>query len=266
MEIVYGPMVNRMNDQPPSKFKIPILTYHSIDSSGSVISASPETFHRQMQSLSEARLTVISLGAVATALRMRRALPPNAVAITFDDGYRNLYTEAFPVLARYGFTATVFLVTDYCGRDNDWPGQWRGIARAPLLTWPEISEMHRAGIEFGSHSATHPDLTLIQRPQVEQEIRRSKAAIEDKLGVETTAFAYPYGKYNEQSKELVRREFQCAGSTILGRVRRDGDTYALQRVDMYYFTNAISFRRLIAGQMDWYLSARQALRQLKQIL
>jgi peptidoglycan/xylan/chitin deacetylase (PgdA/CDA1 family) len=247
-------------------FSVPILTYHSIDDSGSVVSTSRRTFRRQMLSLSESRMSVVSLGEIAAAIREGRALPRDAVTITFDDGYRNVYTEAFPVLERCGFTATVFLVTDYCGLENDWPGQGGGIARAPLLTWAEVREMHRAGIEFGSHTATHPDLTRIPLQQAEREIRRSKAEIEDHLGVEATAFAYPYGKYNARVKDLVREEFLCAGSTLLGRAGSDSDPYSLKRVEMYYFSNAMSFGALIAGRADWYLAARQALRKLKAIL
>ena len=255
-----------MNDFSASEFKLPILTYHSIDDSGSVISTAPQTFRRQMQILSASSCKVVSLDEVAAAIRERRALPPRAVALTFDDGYRNVYTEAFPTLAQYGFTATVFLITEYCGRDNAWPGQGPGIERAALLAWPEIAEMSRAGIEFGSHTATHPDLTRISPERAGQELKQSKAMIEDRLGRPVTAFAYPYGKHNAAVRELVSREFQSACSTRLGKTRHDCDPHLLTRVDMYYFSNLARFGSLAASSGDWYLGLRRALRGLKSLI
>lgn len=252
-----------MNGALVSEFKVPILTYHSIDEGGSVVSTSPQTFCGQMRFLSESSFKVVSLGEVATAVRERRALPPNAVAITFDDGYRSVYTEAFPVLDRYGFTATVFLVTDYCGRDNDWPGQWPGIKRAPLLAWAEIEEMNRAGIDFGSHTATHPDLTRIPLERAEHEIRLSKAAIDDRLGRPATSFAYPYGRHTARIREMVSHEYHSACSTTLGKTRHDSDPHQLSRVDMFYFSNPALFGSLATSSGDLYLNLRRALRALK---
>ncbi len=255
-----------MSDTVADEFTIPILTYHSIDDSGSVVSISPQTFASQMRFLSESSFEVVSLDAVAAAVREGREMPADSVAITFDDGYRSVYTEAFPVLDQYGFTATVFLVTDYCGRDNDWPGQWSGIRHAPLLGWSEIEEMHRAGIDFGSHTATHPDLTRIPFERAEGEIRQSKAAIEDRLGRPATAFAYPYGRHTAAVREIVGREFRSACSTRLGKIRRDSDPHQLSRVEMYYFSNPALFSLLGSRSGDWYLGLRRVLRGLKSSL
>ncbi|MBA3256276.1 MAG: polysaccharide deacetylase family protein, partial [Pyrinomonadaceae bacterium] len=180
-----------------------------------------------------------------------------------DDGYRNVYTEAFPILEKYGFGATVFLISDYCGKDNDWPGNSPAFERRPLLSWSEIEEMRGHGFEFGAHTATHPDLTRVSIQQAEREITGSKAEIEDRLGVEARCFAYPYGKYNSEVQEIVRTQFLGACSTILGKVRSDCDPHALSRIDTYYLSHPALFSALEADALEWYLGARQILRDLK---
>lgn len=240
-----------------------ILTYHSIDDSGSVISTAPEVFRRQMRQIHESSFAVISLAELVEATRECRPLPQRSLIITFDDGYRNVYSAALPVLRQYGFTATVFLVTDYCGRNNDWPGQGREIRPMPLLSWAEAAEMRQAGLEFGSHTATHPDLTRVSDEQAAEELKRSKTAIELHLGAEPVTIAYPYGKYDARVKALAQREFQGAVTTELGQVGDSCDLHLLRRVDMYYFTGPTIFKALLEDRADWYLSARQALRKVK---
>lgn len=255
-----------MNNPGNIRQTIPILTYHSIDGSGSVISTSPETFRCQMQCVHESSFNVVPLGELMRVVRERRQLPARPLVITFDDGYRNVRDAALPILRQYGFTATVFLITGYCGRHNDWPGQWAAIERRPLLSWAEVAEMHEEGVEFGSHTATHPDLTGIPLSQAEAEIQQSKAAIEDRLGAEVTTFCYPYGKHNAPIRELAQRDFHSACSTRLGQVSHNFDPYLLKRVEMYYFSNLTLFRAMLANRANWYLNLRQAFRDLKEVI
>ena len=174
-----------------------------------------------------------------------------------------MYTEAFPVLREFGFKATVFLVTGYCGNHNDWPGNLPSLERSSLLSWDEIREMSAHGIEFGSHTANHPDLTRIPLKQAEQEIAHSRQQIEDRLGSPVTLFAYPYGRWNSQVKDIVRSHFQGACSTKLGSVRAGGDPYMIRRIDSYFVANPMLFGRLTATSLACYLQFRQALRELK---
>jgi peptidoglycan/xylan/chitin deacetylase (PgdA/CDA1 family) len=247
-------------------FNVPILTYHSVDDSGSVISVLPETFRRQMQLLRDLSCAAISLREFVRAVREQRPIAPRTVVITFDDGYRNFYTDAFPVLRRHGFHATMFLVSGYCGRDNDWPGQWPGIRKLPLLGWDEIAEMHRDGIEFGSHTATHPDLSRIPLAEAAREIQDSKTDIEARLGAPVTTFAYPYGRFTPSLAELVRREFDGAVTTELAAARTGCDLHLLDRVDMFYFSNPRLFRAMIENRANGYLQCRRLLRKLNAAL
>ena len=161
---------------------IPILTYHSLDESRSVVSTPPSIFKMQMQRLQAAGYRTLSLQDVARLIRSGDSFPDKSFVITFDDGYKSTFTEAFPVLERYGYTCTVFLVGGYCGKLNDWPGQPSTIPRLPLLTWSQVKEMHSYGIRLGAHTMTHPDLTRVAVEQAEKEIVQSKVVIEERLG------------------------------------------------------------------------------------
>jgi peptidoglycan/xylan/chitin deacetylase (PgdA/CDA1 family) len=169
-------------------------------------------------------------------------------------------------LNEYNFTAAVFLITDYCGRYNDWSGNLPGIERGKLMNWSEIKELSNCGIEFAAHSKTHPDLTKLTAKEAEREILESKLAIEERLGVSVTDFAYPYGKYNSVVKQLAKRHFKRAYSTRLGKVRFSDDPFSLKRVDTYYLSNERVFHSIMTCGFDLYLSFRQLARDLKKSL
>lgn len=245
--------------------KIPVLTYHSIDESGSVISTDAATFRRQMKFLKEADFNVVSLNDLTKNLRENKKLPPKTIVLTFDDGFQNFYATAFPILADYNFTATVFLVAAHCEKYNDWDGDLPTIERSRLMSWNEIKELHKHGIEFGAHSLTHPDLTEISLAEVERELVESKAIIEDKLGGAVEMFAYPYGKFNAAVKRLTEQNYAAACSTNLGKVQTRSDFYSLARVDTYYLKNERIFRSLESFSFDRYLQFRQAMRNLKRL-
>lgn len=246
--------------------KIPIITYHSIDESGSVISTAPDVFRQQMKRLSEIGYTVVSLSNLVKSLTDRKKLSPKTVALTFDDGFQNFYTTAFPILEQYDFKATVFLVTDYCGKYNDWAGNPAKLPRSELLSWREIRELHGRGIELGAHTRTHPDLTRISAAQAESEAADSKSIIEDKIGGEVKTFAYPYGKFNQSVKRAAEKTFSAACSVKLGKARRESDLFALERIDSYYLSNRRVFDLLSTQTFDGYLRFRQVLRDVKRLI
>lgn len=245
--------------------KIPILTYHSIDASGSVISTSPERFRRQMRLLLESSCQVLPLRSIVATLRRNCDLPANAAAITFDDGFESVYSQAFPVLQEYGFPATVFVVTQYCGQPSPWNCQTRKIGPAPLATWGQVAEMAQGGIDIGSHTATHPDLTSLPLDAAENEIRSSRRTIEDRLSRAVTAFAYPFGRSSAALRALVEREYECACSARLGMVGEGSSLYSLKRIEMYYFSSDARFASLIQGEADSYLTVRRMLRLMRGV-
>jgi peptidoglycan/xylan/chitin deacetylase (PgdA/CDA1 family) len=244
---------------------IAILTYHSLDDSGSVLSTSPRLFAEHMILLSQLDADIVSLRDLGRKRSGNYASKPT-IAITFDDGFQNVYEYGFPVLQNCGFPATIFLVTDYCGGTNSWPSQPPGIRYQPLLNWQQIKEMSRAGITFGSHTRTHPDLTTIATCDVEEEMVGSKRAIEDALGVPVNTFAYPYGSLNEGVKKVAGTHFNLACSTLLGFVDSRSNSLALERLDMHYLRRVSLLSHLFTPIGAFYIHCRRLVRELRRHL
>jgi len=241
-------------------YRLPILTYHSLDSSGSVISTAPSRFRKQMAWLHRKGFQTLSLAEAARMLRAGQPFRERTCVITFDDGYETVYQNAFPILQEFGFTATVFLITGYCGKRNSWPGHVSPVGEQSLLSWTHIEEMARHHIEFGSHTVTHPDLACVTHHEAEREMRESKVMIQERLGRDVEVFAYPYGKYARWTVDLVNEHFTGACSTILGKVTSGADPALLPRVDMYYLSSQWLMESLDTRRMDQYLGLRRAMR------
>lgn len=239
---------------------IPVLMYHALDEQRSAISIPPSVFERQMKALHEGGFSVITLSDLVSKLQSGEALPERSVVITFDDGFEGVYTHGLPILQRYGFPATVFLVAGYCGKTNDWPSQPAGIPRLPLSDWPHIQEMERYGIEFGAHTHSHPRLDRLPPDELEREIVESKAIIEDKLGHEVNHFAYPYGRHNDVSAEMVSRTYSSACTTYLSMVTSESNPLALERVEALYLQSPRLVRLLANPAMPFYLGVRRKIR------
>jgi peptidoglycan/xylan/chitin deacetylase (PgdA/CDA1 family) len=130
------------------------------------------------------------------------SIPAKRVLLTFDDGCDDLSTELLPIVVEHHYTPIVFLVADLIGGTNLWD-QAKGLRARQLLTLEQIREMQRYGMEFGSHSATHPLLTKLSDNQLRSEVADSKHRLEDLLGVEVLSFAYPYGAVDERVRVAV---------------------------------------------------------------
>lgn len=246
--------------------RVPILTYHSIDDSGSIVSTAPQVFRRQIRHLAEAGYRAITLGEFAEMQHLSGTVADNLVVLTFDDGFRNFYTDAYPTLAEHNFKATVFLVTDRCGGHNDWAGNPRDLPRSELLGWDEIRELSKAGIEFGSHTRTHADLTRLKSKEVRDEMLDSAQKIGDKLGRTVSTFAYPYGRMNAESRRIAFDRFAASCSTKLGKVGSRFDKTALNRIDAYYLSNQRLFEMMPTVAFDNYLRLRHAMRRVRSVL
>jgi peptidoglycan/xylan/chitin deacetylase (PgdA/CDA1 family) len=174
------------------------------------LSVSPQQFDSHLAHLRETGYETISLRQLAFALAQSAPLPPKPVIITFDDGYRDNYDNAFPLLKKYGFSATFFVFTQ---------------------TWEMIQEMHRAGMEFGSHSYRHPDLRGRDLDFLVYEIVGSKEAIEQRLGEPVRFFAYPAGRYDAKTIEVLKSaNFWGAVTTQWGAAHTFANRYELQRL------------------------------------
>jgi peptidoglycan/xylan/chitin deacetylase (PgdA/CDA1 family) len=206
---------------------------------------------------------VLPLEQVVSDLREGIPIQDPAVVLTFDDGFKCLYENAFPVLKHHQLPATIFLVTGYCGKANEWPGQPAHIPRLPLLDWPQIQEMARHGLTFGAHTVNHPRLDALPAESQKQEFLGSKRAIAQKLGTPPPVFAYPYGAFSQDSLSIARTSFEGACGTRIAQVSNLSDRYALARVDAYYLQAQGLFTSVNKPWFPLYLSARRYLRTLR---
>jgi len=230
-----------------------ILAYHSLDDTGSVVSTRPEKFRQQMRSLSDSGIPVVAMDRVTQS--------PGSVAITFDDGYSSVLEHGAPILARYGFSATTFVVTGQCGKNNDWDQRGRRIPKLPLMSWSQVREFLSAGLSVGSHSHTHARLNA---QNVREELERSKREMEDHLGVRPASVCYPYGEADAAVRRTAGEFFDWACCTDLAYVRPDADRCWLPRIDAYYAPANLATLLTPAGR--FYLAARGILRGVNRWL
>jgi peptidoglycan/xylan/chitin deacetylase (PgdA/CDA1 family) len=244
---------------------IPILTFHTIEERCDVISVSAQVFRRGITRLHQHGYQTLSLPDAVDIIRCGKSFPDRSMVVTFDDGYHSVYVNAFPVLQRYGMSATVFLTVGKKETANP-GGRLPCVGGRAMLSWDEICEMHRSGISFGAHTLTHPDLTRLENHELEAEIYGSKAIIEDALGTPVSCFAYPYGRYDHHSRALVRQHFACACSDRLGLTNAGSDLFALERVDAYYLRTERLFGIMPTRFFPWYIRARSLPRWMRRAL
>jgi peptidoglycan/xylan/chitin deacetylase (PgdA/CDA1 family) len=245
---------------PPAQHPV-ILTYHSIAEGPSPLEISPETFAQQMEWLA-ANARVAPLGEIVGALQSRKPLPERTAVLTFDDGYRDFYELAAPVLLRLKFPAIVFLPTAFVGKTNAWPDAH--MAEKPLMPWEQIRELAGTGIEFGSHSHTHPVLTNLRAGEAPQEeLNDSANAIRENLGREAKHFCYPYGRWTRSVREAVSKVYDSACATGAGVVESDADPFALPRVDAHYVRSMDRFRAMFTPDFERYVAVRRWIRRLR---
>jgi peptidoglycan/xylan/chitin deacetylase (PgdA/CDA1 family) len=175
------------------RLQAPILMYHRVSNKGGSRYTLPvESFRQQMQYLHDEGYQTLTVTQFADALRDGGAIPKKPVVLTFDDGYLDVYENAFPILKEMGFTATVYIITSTLE-----PSKSFGY-----LQEDQIKELFQAGWEIGSHSVTHSNLTKTKLG-VGNELKESKAALDDLLDVPVTSFSYPYAVANAEIKELA---------------------------------------------------------------
>lgn len=174
-----------------------------------------ERFEKQVRWLAEQGYVTVRTQDVIRWMRDRVALPRRAVLVTFDDGYEGVARNALPVLFRYGFSAVVFVVTARVGSTNTWD-EAKGFTTNRLMDAEQIRTWSRCGIEFGSHTRTHPDLTRLDDSDLQREVVGSREELAAITGAGPSGFAYPFGFLDDRVADLVRKEFPLAFSAIEG--------------------------------------------------
>lgn len=208
-----------------------ILTYHSIDESGSPISVSREAFRAHVRWLASGVVRVLPIAELVDGTDER-----DAVAITFDDGFQNFADEAAPLLRDAALPSTVFVVPEHVGGENDWGGRHApGIPALPLMRWATLGAMASQGVTLGAHTRRHRDLTQVRGASLEDEVAGCVERMAAELGTRPSAFAYPYGAVDDTSATVVRDVFTHACTTEMRALRSGDDRALLPRLDMFYF-------------------------------
>jgi peptidoglycan/xylan/chitin deacetylase (PgdA/CDA1 family) len=184
-----------VEEHEPVTRELPILMYHRVAETGSERlhewRVTPAQLEQQLHYLQTAGYRSATFDEWREAAERHQPLPGRRVLLTFDDGYQDFAEHAHPLLRRYGFEATVFLVSDRVGRTNEWDRHYGEVV--PLMDWDTIRALDGDGVQFGGHTASHPMLTALGLEEVVREASRCRAALAEQLGRVPRAFAYPYG-------------------------------------------------------------------------
>ncbi len=205
--------------------RVPILMYHHVsdapagaDAIRLDLSVGPKAFSQQMDYLASHGYQTIGLADLVERLQKGHALPAKPVVLTFDDGYDDNYSQAYPVLRRRGFTGTFFLITDAVGNPE-------------YMTWSQAIEMSRQGMSIEAHGRTHSDLAASRAADQAWQIGGSQKILEDKLGQPVRFYCYPSGRYNAQTIATLRAQgYLAAVTTAYGATHSAADLFELTRV------------------------------------
>ena len=202
-----------------------IIMYHSVgeketslDSYGPKLIVRSETFAKQMRFLKDNNYKIIPLALFIEKIKKGERIPPKTIAITFDDGLRNNFLNAYPLLKKYDFPATIFVITDFVGKEK-------------FLTWNDIKTMQRNNISIGSHTLSHRWLPDLERDEIYNELIKSKVVLEENTDQKIETLSYPLGGFNHRVKRIAKASgYIGAVTTNPGKTRPNDDPYALKRI------------------------------------
>jgi len=225
--------------------RIPVLMYHEIADpaeSNSRLAVAPSAFADQLAYLHDEGWNAISAGALSqTFSDGAGTLPERTVVLSFDDGYEDFYSKAMPLLSKYEFTATLFMTSGWVKE--------AGPAGPPMLSWAQLSDVARAGIEVGAHSTTHPQLDQLDGEHLHHELFDSKKEIEDHLGMDVPGLAYPFGYSSSVVRRMARKAGYAYSYAVDNRIAAPGsDPFAIPRLTVKRSTTVAEFGRLVGGE------------------
>jgi len=230
---------------------VPILMYHSVATNAAPrftrFVVSPGEFAAQMEYLATEGYQPVTARDLAGS-RAPDDLPARPVVLTFDDAYTDFESAVMPVLQAHGFPATLYVPTAYVGGTATWLVDCNEDQR-PILSWHAIQDIAATGIEVASHSHSHPQLDRIPRPDVQDEVRRSRQLLEDKLGTAIEGFAYPFGYWNRDVRSSVAAagySYACAVGELV--VSGADDPWTLPRMTVAAGTGTAGLAALLAAR------------------
>lgn len=254
---------------------LPILMYHSISHGTEErtvspyyrTTTSPEKFAAQMDFLQENGWRGVTTSDGMRSLRNEASSGGNIVVITFDDGFADFREHAVPAMQKHGFAATMYLPTAFIGETA------REFKGHNCLTWTQVRELREAGMEFGSHTVNHPILVDCEWGQISRELEDSKREIEQRLGVEAPAFAYPYAfpqtdrEFGGRFRDLLGKfGYESCVTTAIGRATSLDDPLMLKRLPANSEDDEDLLRAKLNGAYDWLHWPQTAVKSLKAVL
>ena len=222
-----------------ASINIPILMYHSIESMPKKtvmrsLHVPPSSFNLQMWILKKLGYKGLSIRELQPYLMGDKI--GKVVGITFDDGYQNNLLNAAPILKKYNFTATCYIVSESAGLSNTWDLHY-GITQRPLMTIAEVKEWLNLGMDIGAHTKTHVDLTSVSKKKALKEISDCKSQLETIYSVEVADFCYPFGRFNELICKMTRDSGYLSATTMIrGRANSISNKYTLPRIPINHRT------------------------------
>ena len=216
-----------------------ILNFHRIESPTGleITRVAPARFRRLLNMIDQSGLAVAKLGTDLLAAE-------NHVLLTFDDGFGSIAWNALPELRRHGWGAVVFLIAASIGTTDDWDVRLLGLRRM-MMNWDDIYEWSGAGIEFGSHTMTHADLTALSDVALRAELRDSKDKLENKLGRLVRFISYPFGRHNERVRQAVSEAGYEAAFATSGKLWHHHEKWAIPRVGINGLTSVFEFQSML---------------------
>lgn len=260
-----------INKQSSPRYgRIPILMYHSISDVKEHshpyyhVNTSPTVFEAHMRYLADNNYAVINLRDLGDNFDANRST--KQVVITFDDGFLDFYINAYPILEKFGFRATVFLPTAFIQNNRT------SFKDNPCMTWNEVRQLSTEGIIFGSHTVSHPQLKNLSANEIEHEIKASRERIEDETGTKVDSFSYPFAFPQENRnfitryKEiLIEQGYRTAVTTIIGRVAIGlDDPLFLKRIPVNNGDDPLFFRLKLQGAYDWLQTPQSFFKHIKR--
>lgn len=235
---------------------VPILVYHAVSDDATSqfrpYAVPPARFAEHVATLQDLGCMTLTLSDAAQRLFDRAPLPDRAVVLTFDDAFGDFAQHALPVLVAANFLATLFVPSAYVGSTSRWLVR-EGEARRPVMSWSQLQRVADAGVEMGAHSHTHPELDRLSTARLREELERSRAVLEDGLGREMVAVAYPFGYHSRR----VRRAARAAGYTFgcaVGNLSANSqsDRWAIPRLSVKATADGAVLRRFVTHRTGRY--------------
>ena len=244
------------------KYEVPVIMYHRVINNaenegvyGTYIYE--DMFKKHLQYLKDKNYTVITFKDLdKIGWRNRFEKGKKYIILTFDDGYKDNYDLAFPILKEFNFKATIFLMGSLTY--NEWDVKAGGERKFSLMSVEMIKEMQDYGIEFGAHTFNHPKINTLSNEEIAHQIVDVRKPLEEKIGKEIITFAYPYGILNDYAKEMAKKAgYTFALATDSGSVCLSDDLYQIRRIAIFPNTNLFSFKRKVAGNYNFIKIKRE---------